>query len=131
MVCDGLSHSNVSVADNCRTTVGLQDNQPIQEKKEPMTTRNIVKVDASTNRFEIRKDLTVAIKETQPGPPQRISGKIRLTCDSCPNQPIDVEAGESCVIPQGEWHRISLIEKAQLIHITPGPGGDVRAISPD
>jgi len=55
-----------------------------------------------------------------------ISGKIRITCDSEPDDPIELSAGEASVVPKGEWHKINVIEAVQLIHITPGPNGDAR-----
>lgn len=120
--------------------------------------RKVIKVDGKANRFEIYRDLTVAVKNAEPGPPKRIdgmtfgivtmdrdsphggemhpdgdeilyviSGKIRITCDSSPDQPLELEAGDACVVPKGEWHNVHLVETAQLIHITPGPNGDARA----
>lgn len=34
----------------------------------------VVKVDASTNRFDIARDLSVAIRAAKPGPPERMDG---------------------------------------------------------
>jgi hypothetical protein len=31
-------------------------------------------------------------------------------------------------VPKGEWHRVHVLEKTQLIHITPGPNGDHRPL---
>ena len=57
-----------------------------------------------------------------------ISGKLRVTGDSEPNAAIVLGPGEACIVRKGEWHRVSVLEKTQLIHITPGPNGHHRAL---
>ncbi|MGH8219496.1 MAG: cupin domain-containing protein [Steroidobacteraceae bacterium] len=56
-----------------------------------------------------------------------LSGSVRVTVDSTP-EPITLAPGEACLIPQGEWHRIHLLEPTRLLHITPGPRGAHRPI---
>lgn len=53
------------------------------------------------------------------------SGTIRVTCDTDPT-PVDIGAGQACIISKGEWHNIACLEDCQLLHITPGPGGEAR-----
>jgi quercetin dioxygenase-like cupin family protein len=55
-----------------------------------------------------------------------ISGAVRVSCDSTPDQPLELGPGDACIIRKGEWHRVSILEKTQLIHVTPGPNGDHR-----
>ncbi len=57
-----------------------------------------------------------------------ISGKIRVTCDSSPDEVLVLGPGDTCIVPKGEWHNVSLIEEARIVHITPGPGGDHRPL---
>lgn len=57
-----------------------------------------------------------------------ISGRLRVTGDSAPDAPIDLGAGEACIVRQGEWHKVAVLEPTQLVHITPGPNGDHRPI---
>jgi quercetin dioxygenase-like cupin family protein len=57
-----------------------------------------------------------------------ISGRLRVTGESEPNAAIELRAGEACIVPKGEWHRVRVLEKTQLIHITPGPNGDHRPL---
>ena len=56
-----------------------------------------------------------------------ISGALRIESDSNPNESLRLEAGESCIIKQGEWHKVYVIEKAQLVYITPGPNNEYRS----
>ena len=42
---------------------------------------------------------------------------------------VDLGAGDSIVVPKGIWHRITMREPGQLIHITPGPNGDHRPLN--
>ncbi len=42
------------------------------------------------------------------------------------DQHIDLAAGDALVVPRGVWHKITMNEPGQLLHITPGPGGDAR-----
>lgn len=55
-----------------------------------------------------------------------ISGAISLTSDSNPGESLRLGAGESCIVEKGEWHQVNILEKTQLLHITPGPNGDHR-----
>ncbi|MEM9620287.1 MAG: cupin domain-containing protein [Pseudomonadota bacterium] len=55
-----------------------------------------------------------------------VSGRIRLIYDNAPDLPMVLAAGDACIIPAGEWHRLEVLEPARLIHVTPGPGGDAR-----
>lgn len=57
-----------------------------------------------------------------------ISGRLRVTGESEPNAAIELGAGDACIVPKGEWHRVRVLEKTQLIHITPGPNGDHRPL---
>jgi mannose-6-phosphate isomerase-like protein (cupin superfamily) len=55
-----------------------------------------------------------------------ISGKLRVIGESDPNTALDLGPGDACIVRKGEWHRVLMVEPAQLIHITPGPRGDYR-----
>ncbi|MEM7098174.1 MAG: cupin domain-containing protein [Pseudomonadota bacterium] len=57
-----------------------------------------------------------------------ISGKISVVCDSAPDEPLVLGPGEGCIVPAGEWHKVDVVEPAQIIHMTPGPGGDHRPL---
>jgi mannose-6-phosphate isomerase-like protein (cupin superfamily) len=41
---------------------------------------------------------------------------------------VEVMPGQALVVPKGVWHRVFLREPSQLLHITPGPGGEWRPI---
>ena len=53
------------------------------------------------------------------------SGKIRVSYDSGAT-PLDLAAGQACIVRKREWHKIDCLEDSQFIHITPGPRGDAR-----
>ena len=53
------------------------------------------------------------------------SGVIRIIHDSR-SEPLDIGAGEACLVRKGEWHRIDCVEDAEIVHITPGPRGEAR-----
>ncbi|MCZ6618256.1 MAG: cupin domain-containing protein [Gammaproteobacteria bacterium] len=55
-----------------------------------------------------------------------ISGRLRVTGDSALNEPIELGPGAACIVKMGEWHKVDVLEKTQLLHITPGPNGDHR-----
>ena len=57
-----------------------------------------------------------------------ISGRLRVTGESEPNDPIEMGPDDACIVRRGEWHRVNVLEKTQLIHITPGPNGDHRPL---
>lgn len=58
-----------------------------------------------------------------------IYGRIRITCDSEPDAELILGPGQACIVPRGEWHKVSILEKTQLIHVTPGPNGDHRPLA--
>ena len=41
---------------------------------------------------------------------------------------IELQAGQALVVPRGVWHRVVPNETSQLVHITPGPGGEHRPL---
>ena len=44
-------------------------------------------------------------------------------------QSLELNAGDACLVPKGVWHRIRPREEpSQLIHVTPGPGGESRPL---
>jgi len=55
-----------------------------------------------------------------------ISGKLRVTIESDPDAEFILGPGQACIVPRGEWHKVNVLEKTELMHITPGPGGDHR-----
>ena len=57
-----------------------------------------------------------------------ISGSVRITSDSNPGQSLELGAGDACIIEKGEWHKLHILEKTQLMHITPGPNNNHREI---
>ncbi len=57
-----------------------------------------------------------------------LSGRVSVTVDSSPSDPLELRPGEACIIPKGEWHRVHLEEPTRLLHITPGPNGDHRPL---
>ena len=56
-----------------------------------------------------------------------VSGRLRLTGDSAPDAPLELGPGQACIVRKGEWHLLTTVEPALLVHITPGPRGEARA----
>jgi mannose-6-phosphate isomerase-like protein (cupin superfamily) len=57
-----------------------------------------------------------------------VFGRISVAGESDPTRTLELGAGEACIVRQGEWHLVHVLEKTQLIHITPGPNGDYRPL---
>jgi mannose-6-phosphate isomerase-like protein (cupin superfamily) len=57
-----------------------------------------------------------------------LSGRIRVTCDSAPDAPLELGPGDACIVPKGEWHQVHVVEPARFLHVTPGPNGDHRPL---
>lgn len=55
-----------------------------------------------------------------------VSGIIAVESDSNPDRCLEMKSGDSCIIRKGEWHKIQVIEKAQLVYITPGLNNEHR-----
>ena len=57
-----------------------------------------------------------------------ISGRLRVTGESAPQETFELGPGEACIVRKGEWHLVSLVERGELLHFTPGPNGDHRPL---
>jgi mannose-6-phosphate isomerase-like protein (cupin superfamily) len=56
-----------------------------------------------------------------------ISGRIDVVLEEDDAETVvEVKPGQALVVPKGVWHRVLLREPSQLLHITPGPGGEWR-----
>lgn len=56
-----------------------------------------------------------------------MSGRVTVVLeDREPPRHIELEPGRACIVPKGVWHRVLLREPSQILHITPGPGGEHR-----
>jgi len=58
-----------------------------------------------------------------------VLGRVQITTESDPNFALTLGPGEACIVPKGIWHKVSILEKTQLFHITPGPNGDHRPVA--
>ncbi len=59
-----------------------------------------------------------------------VSGRLQVTGESASDAPVELGPGEACIVQRGEWHRVSIVEPAQLIHVTPGPRSYYRPLAP-
>ena len=58
-----------------------------------------------------------------------VSGKVRVSSDSSPDEDLVLGPGDTCIVPKGEWHKVSVVEESRFIHITPGPKGEHRPLN--
>ena len=59
-----------------------------------------------------------------------ISGRIEVRLELPDGERwVKVGPGQGVVVPRGVWHRIFRKEAGQLVHVTPGPGGEHRPLS--
>jgi mannose-6-phosphate isomerase-like protein (cupin superfamily) len=58
-----------------------------------------------------------------------VSGAVTVRLELAEgDRTVELSAGDALVVPKAIWHRITLREPGQLIHITPGPNGDHRPL---
>ncbi len=57
-----------------------------------------------------------------------ISGALKVTSDSNPGEAVHLGPGDAGIVEKGEWHKVQVLEKTQLLHIGPGPNGDHRPL---
>lgn len=58
-----------------------------------------------------------------------ISGSVQVVLEEPGGErTVPVGPGQGLIVPRGVWHKVELQEPTQLIHITPGPGGDHRPL---
>lgn len=61
-----------------------------------------------------------------------VSGRVRVRLElDHGHREVPLEAGRALVVPRGVWHKISIEEPGQLVHVTPGPGFEHRPLSGD
>lgn len=58
-----------------------------------------------------------------------VSGRVRVVGDSDPQHPLELGPGDAAIVRRGEWHRVQILEPTQLLHVTPGPGGEHRPLA--
>ena len=60
-----------------------------------------------------------------------ISGRVNVVLeDQDPPRQVELSPGQALIVPRGVWHRVLLVEPSQILHITPGPGGEHRPPPP-
>lgn len=58
-----------------------------------------------------------------------ISGRVDVIVEvDGAEQVVELAPGRGLVVPRGAWHRVALREPSQIVHITPGPGGQHRPL---
>jgi mannose-6-phosphate isomerase-like protein (cupin superfamily) len=58
-----------------------------------------------------------------------ISGRISVILEERgAERVVEVRPGEAMIVPRGVWHRLIPHEPSQMVHITPGPGGEHRPL---
>jgi mannose-6-phosphate isomerase-like protein (cupin superfamily) len=58
-----------------------------------------------------------------------VSGRFNVTLElETERRELELRSGEALVVPRGVWHLVAVQEPGQLVHITPGPGGDHRSL---
>jgi mannose-6-phosphate isomerase-like protein (cupin superfamily) len=59
-----------------------------------------------------------------------VSGKVKVVLeDRDPPREVELTPGQAVVVPRGVWHRVRLLEPSQVLHVTPGPGGEHRPVA--
>jgi len=60
-----------------------------------------------------------------------ISGHVSVVLEEGGSERVlALHPGQAVVVPRGVWHRVVLKEQSQILHITPGPGGEHRPLPP-
>src|SRR5262245_7150167 len=58
-----------------------------------------------------------------------ISGRLDVVLEEDDTQGVvEMTPGQALIVPKGVWHRVLPREPSQLLHITPGPGGEWRPL---
>lgn len=75
------------------------------------------------------KDLLEAVAILHVRAPARRQPHVSVLLEEHDAQRVlELRPGQAVVVPQGVWHRVLLNEPSQLVHITPGPGGQHRPL---
>ena len=55
-----------------------------------------------------------------------ISGRVEVLAVDEPGNSCVLGPGQATIVGKGQWHRVHVLESAQLIYVTPGPNGEFR-----
>lgn len=55
-----------------------------------------------------------------------IEGRARVVFTDDPLPDVELEAGDTAIVPRGLWHRVEILEPCHLVYMTPGKGNEVR-----
>jgi len=119
--------------------------KPVTKKRTTIGLGNYPEVplaSARALRDEYRSVLAAGILSMKNNPPHNgemhpdgdevlyvISGRLRVTGETHPDEPLDLGPGEACITRKGEWHQVGVLELTRLVHITPGPHGEHRPLA--
>ncbi len=58
-----------------------------------------------------------------------VSGRIDVILEEQgTKRTLELHPGCGCIVPRGVWHQVLPRERSQLVHVTPGPGGEHRPL---
>ncbi len=58
-----------------------------------------------------------------------VSGRVTVVLeDEDPPREVALVPGQALVVPRGVWHKLRLHEPSQILHVSPGPGGEHRPL---
>ena len=55
-----------------------------------------------------------------------ISGRIMVLLETDPVERVELGEGDGLIVPQGVWHKVDILEPAQIAFLTPGPNNQYR-----
>lgn len=56
-----------------------------------------------------------------------ISGAVEVVLEEEGGKRVTaLRPGQATIVPRGVWHRVRILQPSQIVHVTPGPGGEHR-----
>lgn len=54
------------------------------------------------------------------------SGRATVVFTDDPLPDVELEAGDTVIVPRGLWHRVDILEPSRIVYLTPGQNNEVR-----
>jgi len=57
-----------------------------------------------------------------------LSGRMTVILEGSPDERFELSARQAFIVPRGRWHRLTVIERGEVVFMTPGEGTEHKPL---